>query len=112
LSLRKKYILPPFSQIISIEYRNINQNTVKTTIETYFNKIKRTIEKNNLNDKFILTPISPSFHEKISNLYHYNFEIKMKLNDPFSISQTDIKMRNQLLNLLPSDFYIDVDPIN
>jgi hypothetical protein len=36
----------------------------------------------------------------------------MKLEEPFSIKPQDIKMRNQLLKLLPNDFYIDVDPIN
>jgi hypothetical protein len=36
----------------------------------------------------------------------------MKLEEPFIIKSQDIKMRNQLLKLLPNDFYIDVDPIN
>lgn len=35
----------------------------------------------------------------------------MKLEKPLIVTQTDIKIRNQILKLLPNDFYIDVDPI-
>ncbi len=112
LKLRKKYSLPPFSQIVQIEYKHRNQLTAKNTTKSYFDKIQKTIVKNNLTDKFILTPINPAFNEKINNQYYWNFKIKMKLDEPFSIKPQDIKMRNQLLKLLPNDFYIDVDPIN
>lgn len=36
----------------------------------------------------------------------------MILSKPFVVSTNDIKVRNQILNLLPNDFYIDVDPIS
>jgi len=112
LLLRKKYNFPPYSQIITIEYRHTDQNQAKTKLEIYYDKIKRTIEKNNLNNKFILTPINPNFHEKINNKYYWNFKIKTKLDKPYIIKPQDLKMRNQILNILPNDFYIDVDPIN
>ena len=35
----------------------------------------------------------------------------MKLEKPFFVTSTDIKIRNQILKLFPNDFYIDVDPI-
>jgi primosomal protein N' (replication factor Y) (superfamily II helicase) len=112
LSLRKKYNFPPFSQITHIEYKDIDQTKSKQEIEKYYLKIKKTIEKNNLENKFIITSISPNYHEKIKNKYYWSFNIKMKLEDPNILTSNDIKMRNQLLKLLPSDFYIDVDPIN
>ncbi len=112
LSLRKKYNFPPYSQIIHIEYRDIDQIKSKQEIEKYYLKIKKTIEKNNLENKFIITNISPNYHEKIKNKYYWSFNIKMKLKDPNILTSNDIKMRNQLLKLLPSDFYINVDPIN
>jgi hypothetical protein len=56
--------------------------------------------------------VACDFHEKINNFYHYNFKIKMILSKPFVVSTNDIKVRNQILNLLPNDFYIDVDPIS
>lgn len=36
----------------------------------------------------------------------------MILSKPFTVSVSDLKIRNQILNLLPNDFYIDVDPIS
>jgi hypothetical protein len=35
----------------------------------------------------------------------------MKLTKPFTVTLQDIKIRNQILKLLPNNFYIDVDPI-
>jgi hypothetical protein len=55
--------------MISIEYKNFDQQLAKTTLKTSFDKIQKTIEKNNLTDKFILTPINPAFNEKINNQY-------------------------------------------
>ena len=112
LPLRKKYNFPPFSQIIHIEYRDIDQTKSKQEIEKYYLKIKKTIEKNKLENKFIITSISPNYHEKINNKYYWSFNLKMKLTNTNILTSNDIKMRNQLLKLLPSDFYIDVDPIN
>lgn len=112
MKLRKKYNFPPYSQIILIEHRDINQESAKQTLELYYEKIKKTIDKNQLTNRFILTSVACDFHEKINNFYHYNFKIKMILSKPFVVSTNDIKVRNQILNLLPNDFYIDVDPIS
>ncbi len=111
LKLRKKYYFPPFSQIILIEHRDFNSDQAKKTLEIYYSKIKKTLEKNQLTDRFILTTITPNLHEKINNYYYWNFKIKMKLTKPFTVTLQDIKIRNQILKLLPNNFYIDVDPI-
>lgn len=110
--LRKKYVFPPFGQLITVEYRDQNPNKAQTEIQIYYDKIKRTIEKNNLNNKFLISQPTPNFHEKINNQYYWSFKIKLKLEEPFIIKPQDIKMRNQLLNILTNDFYIDIDPIN
>ncbi len=111
LKLREKYNFPPYSQIILIEHRDINQDNAQKTLELYYEKIKKTLEKNQLTDRFILTAITPNIHEKINNLYYWSFKIKMKLEKPLIVTRADIKIRNQILKLLPNDFYIDVDPI-
>lgn len=110
--LRKKYGFPPYSQITMITNKNKNSVICKEELEQAFTKIQKTIVKNNLEKKFILTPISQNFIDKINNQYLWNFKIKMIFEKPMSITTSDIKMRNQLLKTLPNHFYIDVDPIN
>ncbi len=112
LMLRKKYGFPPYSQITLITNKNKNSVVCKEELEQAFTKIQKTIVKNNLEKKFILTPISQNFVDKINNQYLWNFKIKMIFEKPMSITTSDIKMRNQLLKTLPNHFYIDVDPIN
>lgn len=112
LILRKKYQFPPYSQITQITNKNKDKNLLKQELTNAFIKIEKTIKKNKLEEKFILIPPSANFNERINNQYQWNFKIKTILEKPPIISLKEIKIRNQLLNLLPNHFYIDVDPLN
>jgi primosomal protein N' len=56
-------------------------------------------------------PPTPAFLQKIENQYQWNILIKLKITNPTGITYKDLKIRNQLLQLVPNYWKIDVDPL-
>jgi hypothetical protein len=44
-------------------------------------------------------------------LYSWNILIKLNIKDKKGITYKDLKIRNQLLKLVPENWKIDVDPL-
>ena len=58
----------------------------------------------------ILTP-TPAYLQKLDNLYQWNILIKLNIKDKKGITYQELKIRNQLLKLIPENWKIDVDPL-
>ena len=69
LLLRKRYLFPPFSQIIQISNKNKSKERAQQELEASFEKITKTIQKNKLEKKFATTSVCPNYHEKINDTY-------------------------------------------
>ena len=87
--------------------------------------LKNRLERNHLEKKFEVIGPTPAFVFKKKGYYHYHFILKMKYeleimkNLSFDaglnnlspmITKEEIKFRNNLFKIIPSDFQIEVDP--
>jgi len=125
LSWREKYHFPPFYQLVKIGYEAKDEQKTLRTIQKIVDLLKNRLERNHLEKKFEVIGPTPAFVFKKKGYYHYHFILKMKYeleimkNLSFDaglnnlspmITKEEIKFRNNLLKIIPSDFQIEVDP--
>ncbi|MBI1888953.1 MAG: primosomal protein N' [Candidatus Spechtbacteria bacterium] len=104
LENRREFSFPPFSQLIKLSYHD--RNPQKSEREAKILKNKLVIQAQNLRlpqaDLQILGP-APAFIPRVNNRYIWQIMIKSKMQD--------VHLRNALLRVIPSNWKIDVDPI-
>lgn len=96
LEERKAFLFPPFCHLLKISCKRAKSTTAQANAE----KIAESLKKANL--AIMVDGPAPAFHEKIQNKYVWQLVIKSK-------------QRSELLkviDLLPSDWSYDIDPIN
>jgi len=101
IKTRKAFNYPPFSQIIKLSFQHKNPITAKNQAKILLEKLKQQKRNLKIDNIEILGPI-PSFVSKIKNQYKWNILIKSKIKD--------LKLRNQLLFIIPSIWEIQIDP--
>jgi len=101
IKTRKAFNYPPFSQIIKLSFQHKNPITAKNQAKILLEKLKQQKRNLKIDNIEILGPIS-SFVSKIKNQYKWNILIKSKIKD--------LKLRNQLLIIVPSAWEIEIDP--
>ncbi len=115
LILRKKYLWPPYCQIIKLTIKNkIDRQAEKEANLLSQNLIKNISTNINLKENTLILGPAPAFISKQKNLYHWNIIIKIKKPDELEgpLYERFIINRNQLLKLIPEGWKIDVDPIS
>ncbi len=98
---RESLAYPPFSKLIKIIFKNKDFNKTKIKAESIFKIIRKYIQDNKLN----ITILGPSTAFIPKKRGEFIWQIILKLNDKISLDK-----RNKLLNILPSDCNVDIDP--
>ena len=105
---RRELSLPPFSQLIKLIYAH--KDPVKAEQEARILKNKLLAQWNSMlsNSQYTLYHIqilgpAPAFIPRKNNRYVWQIMLKSKIKD--------LALRNRLLRVVPSDWKIDVDPI-
>ena len=104
LENRRVLSFPPFSQLIKLSYTHTNPQKAEEEAKILKNKLQTQVANLALQaaDFQLLGP-APAFIPKVKNRYIWQIMIKSKV--------LDLKMRNQVLRVIPSDWKIDVDPV-
>lgn len=102
IKFRKSHEYPPFSNFIKLIYKHYNFNKAKLDSYNLANKIKgvKKIEK-----LYSITGPNEALVNKVRNKYIFNIILKFK-----EINRNTIY--NELINIIPNDWTIDVDPEN
>ncbi len=102
---RAELSLPPFSQIIKLTYAHKDPNKAEQDANVLKNKLQ--VQAKNLQlttyNLQLLGP-APAFIARINNRYIWQIMIKSKIKD--------LALRNKFLRVVPSDWKIDVDPVD
>jgi len=96
LKERKAFLFPPFCHLLKISCKRAKSATAQTTAE----KFAKLLQEKNL--AILVDGPAPAFHEKIQNKYVWQLIIKSKQRSELL----------EVINLLPSDWSYDIDPIN
>jgi primosomal protein N' len=116
LKMRKKFLFPPFSEIIKINYKGKNkQETFKQANNDYL-RLKKIIP-DILGNNFKITSPLPAFVPKIINLYLFEIFLRIEINS-IEINSNEllpnneyILKRNKILEKI-SKQNIKINPIN
>jgi primosomal protein N' (replication factor Y) len=109
LTARKELSYPPFSQLIKLFYQHKNAKKASDEAKILAEKLKHQInliEQNSKLKTYKLTTIlgpSPAFIPRVSGGHIWQIILKTKL--------ADLKLRNKILQIIPPDWIIDVDPL-
>ncbi len=103
LALRKALEYPPFWQMAKLTYRHKDEAKALKEARHLLKQLKevKAALQNKENIK-VLGPL-PAFRYKVKGYYRQIILIKIKRNN--------LKLRNQLLRLVPSNWDIDIDPV-
>lgn len=112
LNDRKELSLPPFSQIIKLTYSHKDSQKAEQGAKLLKNKLHTQIVNCQLSivhkdlpqgDNCRILGPAPAFIPRVNNRYIWQIMIKSKIKD--------ITLRNKFLRVVPSDWKIDVDPV-
>ena len=104
LENRKALSFPPFSQIINLTYAHADTQKAEQEAKILMNKLGEQARNYQLpiTSCQLLGP-APAFIPLRKNRYIWQIMIKSKIED--------LRIRNKLLSVVPSDWKIDVDPV-
>jgi len=100
LSLRKKLHYPPYWQIVFLKYKHINEALAEKEAQRLVDELRKQIGKSKSIEVF--GPIFPT-KARLKNYHFRGIVIKVK--------KGELGQRNKILNIVPSKWDIDVDPI-
>lgn len=112
LELRSSFNYPPFTDLIKIEvlHKNFSQ------LDRLANHLHQIIKKNSDRllgaDNYTLMPPNSGFIPKIKNLYIKEIIWKIKIKSQSLTTLEVIRKRNKILDLMPDDAKIKINPIN
>lgn len=96
LAERKAFLFPPFCYLLKISCKRVKSEAAQATAE----KFAETLKKEGLH--ILVDGPAPAFHEKVQNKYAWQLIIKSK----------DRSELLKVIDLTPSDWSYDIDPIN
>ncbi len=101
---RSALSFPPFSQLIKLVYQHKDPQKAEQEAQILKNKLQTQIANLALQTgDFQLLGPAPAFIARMKNRYIWQIMVKSKI--------IDLKMRNRVLRVIPSDWKIDVDPV-
>lgn len=107
LEERKKYFYPPFSQLIKLTFKHKNLEITKKEAYVLKEKLEKQLNNfltnNSQSTVRVLGPV-PAFISKIKGRYRWNILIKIK--------RPETRIQNKLLQVVPPEWEVDIDPIN
>jgi primosomal protein N' (replication factor Y) len=104
LKLRRDLFYPPYSEIIKISIKHKNKTQLTRISTYYYQLLKQYSHKLLENGDYQILPPLPGFTPKIRNLFVNEIFLKIKPGH--------IKERNKIINFLPDDVSIKINPIN
>lgn len=102
LENRKTFDFPPFVSLIKLSYRHRNPGKTEREAQILFQKLK--VMAKNLETNFEIFEPYPSFIAKEKQFYSWIILIKNR--------GEELKIRNEILRIVPSGWSIDVDPMS
>ena len=101
---RRELSLPPFSQLIKLTYTDKSSSKAEQMANVLKNRLITQANNLHLNARsYLMLGPSPAFIPRERGRYIWQIVLKSKI--------TDLRIRNKLLRIIPSDWKIDVDPI-
>jgi primosomal protein N' (replication factor Y) len=112
LELRSRLFYPPYSEIIKITVSSRNPQQLNRLSQHSYQYLNQQAAKLlNPQDYKILAP-APAFIPKIKNQYLREIFLRIK-REPNELTSSDlIKKRNKILQFLPDDVLIKINPVN
>lgn len=103
IKMRKKFIYPPFSQIIKLSFEHKSPEKAKNEAKILFEKLKQQIKNLKIKSEEIqIAGPVPTFIPRVKRFYSWNIVLKSKIKK--------LTTRNRLLIIVPSRWEIEVDP--
>jgi len=107
IEARKLLSYPPFSQIVKLTFRHKDPKKSGQEAKILAAKLKQA----NKNKEIEVSDALPAFISKEKGKYVWNIIIKFPItNDQLKTSSEFLRRRNSLLQYVPSNWNIDVDP--
>ena len=103
LKEREKYFYPPFSQLIKLTFSHKNQKKAEREAYELKRKMEEQLTVYNLQPTTQFLGPAPMFVPKFKGKYRWTILIKIKSGQP--------KIKNRILEMVPPDWKIDVDPV-
>lgn len=105
LALRRKYLFPPFSQLIRLLNKNKDENQGRESTKNIYLEIIAIKKKNNLKEVLVLGPSPAPFFKKRN---FFRWQIILKILPPTNNQR--LKNLNIFLKTLSKGWSVDVDP--
>ena len=108
----QKHLWPPYSQITKITCSHLTSEIAKQTIYHLADKWHNYLTHHPIfKEYFTILGPAPAFISYEKSKYHWHLILKLRLRIPNHLPDDElIKMRNQLLNFVPLNNRIDVNP--
>jgi len=116
---RKELNYPPFSRLIKLTYQHKISKKAEEEARILGEKLKQQLKVLSLSTKsqdmdFEILGPAPCFIPKIKNKWRWKIVIKIKckkfLNGNIYLSERQVKIRNDLLKIIPNNWKIEIDP--
>lgn len=109
LIIRKAFYYPPYSHLIKLKYQNKNLSYAEKQAKILFEKLQTQLQflasKFQIpNSKFQILGPAPAFIPQVKGLHEWQIYLKIP-------PQKDL-IKRQLLNVVPRDWKIDVEPMD
>ena len=109
IEARKLLSYPPFSQIVKLTFRHKDPKKSGQEAKILAAKLKQA----NKNKEIEVSDALPAFISREKGKYVWNIIIKFPItNDQLKTSSEFLRRRNSLLQYVPSNWNIDVDPVD
>lgn len=112
LELRSRLFYPPYSEIIKITvwHRNLAQSS--RLAQYFYQHLNQRAAKLFPSEDYKILPPAPAFIPKVKNRYAKEIFLRFKRDPANPLSLDAIINRNKLINFLPNDVSIKINPIN
>lgn len=112
LELRSQLSYPPYFEIIKITVWHRNLAQANRLAQYYYQHLKQRAAKLFQPEDYKILPPASAFIPKIKNRYAKEIFLRFKGNPTNPLSLTMIINRNKVINFLPNDVSIKINPIN
>lgn len=112
LELRSRLCYPPYFEIVKITVWHRNLTQANRLAQHYYQHLKQRSAKLFQSGDYQIFPPASAFIPKIRNLYAKEIFLRFKSDPVDSLSLNSIIKRNRVINFLPNDVSIKINPIN
>ncbi|MDP2855513.1 MAG: primosomal protein N' [bacterium] len=112
LELRSRLFYPPYSEIIKITVWHHNLAQSSRLAQYFYQHLNQRAAKLFGPEDYKILPPAPAFIPKVKNRYAKEIFLRFKRDPAKPLSLTTIINRNKVINFLPNNVSIKINPIN